>query len=377
MQVEPLREQSERAKKYLILRDELRVLEISVWLENLDALKTGARKLEADFRAAEQQRDEARAALDALYAEGEQYGERMREKDMEAERIRTEAAQLDGQVKDQEAAIAVLESAIVHNRENIERARQELEETGSRAGSLELQAAEQDTKIEEIDRRLEELNAALDALLEQARTAAEQAGGAQSEAEALRGREAMAVAAAADARAEVAAITAENGQITERKAAVEQEMTAAEEQLENGGYIDMVDQAAETGAFCHNAYKSEELRIHPDGRIFVGNFDKCRRALPLADLAFYLRRYFRKTDGDPAGVWRIVESYGRHCPLSDGELMVLQGMLIYPEKFLRLVNEYYNRRRACVSPAMQERLAAAAKEEKNGRILKDIIEKGC
>ena len=232
LQVEPLREQSERAKKFLILRDELRVLEISVWLENLDALKTGARKLEADFRAAEQQRDEARAALDALYAEGEEYGERMREKDMEAERIRTEVAQLDSRVKDQEAAIAVLESTIAHNRENIDRARQELEETGSRAGSLELQAAEQDAKIEEIDRQTAELNAALDALLEQARTAAEQAGGAQSEAEALRGREAMAVAAAADARAEVAAITAENGQITERKAAVETEMEAAEEQLE-------------------------------------------------------------------------------------------------------------------------------------------------
>ena len=152
---------------------------------------------------------------------------------------------------------------------------------------------------------------------------------------------------------------------------------AAEELLEKGGYRDMVDQAAKEGAFCHNAFKSEALRIHPDGRIFVGNFDKCRRELPLADLAFYLRRCFRKTDGDLAGVWRIVESYGRHCPLSDGELTVLQGMLIYPEKFLRLVNEYYNRRRACVSPAMQERLAAAAKEEKNGRILKDIIEKGC
>jgi chromosome segregation protein len=232
LQVGPLREQSERAKKFLVLRDELRVLEISVWLENLDALKIGARKLEADFRAAEQQREEARDALDALYAEGEQYGERMREKDMEAELIRGEASQLEGRVKDQESAIAVLESAIVHNQENIDRARQELEETGSRAGGLEKQAAEQDAVIEEIDRRIEELNAALDVLLEEARTAAEQAGGAQSEAETLRGQEAIAVAAAADAKAEMAAIAAENGQITERKAAVEAEMEAAEEQLE-------------------------------------------------------------------------------------------------------------------------------------------------
>ncbi len=231
LQVEPLREQSETAKKYLVLRDELRLLEISVWLENLDKLKMDARKLEADLRAAETQRDEARAALDALYAEGEQFGEKMREKDMEAERIRTEAAELDGQVKEQESAVAVLESAIVHNRENIDRARRELEETNNRAGGLEQQAAEQEARISEIDRQLTELNAALDTLLEQARTAAEQAGGAQTQAEALRAQEAIAVAAAADRRAELAAIAAENGQIAERKETVEADKAAAGEQL--------------------------------------------------------------------------------------------------------------------------------------------------
>ena len=231
LQVGPLREQSEKAKKYLILRDELRLLEISVWLENLDKLKMDARKLEADLRAAETQRDEARAALDALYAEGEQFGEKMREKDMEAERIRTEAAELDSRVKEQESAVAVLESAIVHNRENIGRARRELEETDSRAGGLEQQAAEQEARISEIDRQLTELNDVLDSLLEQARIAAEQAGGAQTQAEALRAQEAIAVAAAADRRAELAAIAAENGQIAERKETVEADKTAAEEQM--------------------------------------------------------------------------------------------------------------------------------------------------
>ena len=231
LQVEPLRQQSETARKYLVLRDELRLLEISVWLENLDKLKMDARKLESDLRAAETQRDEARTALDALYAEGEQFGEKMRQKDMEAERIRTEAAQLDGQVKEQESAVAVLESAIVHNRENIDRARRELEETDSRAGGLEQQAAEQETRISEIDRQLTELNTALDTLLEQARAAAEQAGGAQNAAESLRAQEAIATAAAADRRAELAAIAAENGQIAERKETVEADKAAAGEQL--------------------------------------------------------------------------------------------------------------------------------------------------
>ena len=152
---------------------------------------------------------------------------------------------------------------------------------------------------------------------------------------------------------------------------------AAAALLEKGGYSKAVDHAAEEGAFCHNAYKGEALRQGENGEIFVGSFDKCSSELPLADLAYYLRRYWKKTGGSPEGVWGMLQGYGEHMPLSESDLTLLQGMLLYPEKFLRLVNEYYNKRRACVSPAMGERLAAAAQEEKNGRILKNIVEKGC
>ncbi len=233
LQVDPLREQAEKAKKYLVLRDELRLLEISVWLENLEVLKADARKLEADFRAAEEERDRARAALDALYAEGEQYSERMREKDLEAERIRTESAALEDQIKEKESAAAVLESTIAHNQENIDRSAAELAEADSRAGGLARQAEEQEARVAEIDRQIRALHGALDDLLQQAQAMAEQAGGAQTEAERLRGQEAMAVAAAADARAELAAAAAEREQIAERREAAERDKAAAEEQLQS------------------------------------------------------------------------------------------------------------------------------------------------
>ena len=233
LQVDPLREQAEKAKRYLVLRDELRLLEISVWLENLDQLKADARKLEADFRAAEEERDKARAALDALYAEGEQYSEKMREKDLEAERIRTESAALEEQIREKESAAAVLESTIAHNQENIDRAAAELAEAESRSGGLARQAEEQEARVAEIDRQIGALHGALDDLLQQAQAMAEQAGGAQTEAERLRGQEAMAVAAAADARAELAAAAAEREQIAERREDAERDKAAAEEQLQS------------------------------------------------------------------------------------------------------------------------------------------------
>ena len=111
LQVEPLRQQAATAKKYLVLRDELRVLEISVWLENLQNLKTAALKLESDYTAALEDKERAQAALDAVYAESERCADAVRENDVEAERLRGEVSSLDGAVAEQESAIAVLQTA--------------------------------------------------------------------------------------------------------------------------------------------------------------------------------------------------------------------------------------------------------------------------
>lgn len=266
LQVEPLRDQAEKAKKYLVLRDELRVLEISVWLTDLDALKAGARKLETDFHAAEEARDKARADLDALYAESEQYGEKMRGKDMEAEKLRAEASETDGRISEQESAVAVLDTTIRHNQENIERAERELSEQDSRAGSLSRQIGEQEARIAEIDGRITALNDELDGLLKQAAEASQKAGGAQFEAEAARGREAIAVAAAADARAEASAIAAGSEQIARRRTDVLDEKAGAERQLsdamdESGKNRRVLEDARDEAQAAANIIEGHNLRM--------------------------------------------------------------------------------------------------------------------
>ena len=64
LQVEALHKQAETAKKYLVLRDELRTLEISVWLENLQKLKADRLKLQADFETAQADQKKAQDELD-------------------------------------------------------------------------------------------------------------------------------------------------------------------------------------------------------------------------------------------------------------------------------------------------------------------------
>ena len=147
----------------------------------------------------------------------------------------------------------------------------------------------------------------------------------------------------------------------------------AEALLEQADYTALFEKAQKAGTFCHHSFKGENLRVAEGGRLYVGGFEGCSSDMPLLDLAAYLKRYMKKTDGDRDGVLEMLASYQKNNPLDEREVILLQALVIYPEKFLRLINEYYNKRRACVSPAMQERLALAAEEERSAKELFNFI----
>ena len=231
LQVGPLRSQAEKAKKYLILRDELRTLEISVWLENLDKIKTDSIKLNTDYALAQQELERANAALDELYAASEQFAEKAHANDMEQERLRTECAELDAKRSEEDAAVAVLRTGIEHNRASIERVENDLRDQSGRAESLTAQIAAKHARIEELAAQAAELEEELRAFLAQAEELARTAGEAGSEVEALRAREALAASDAADCRADVSAINAGLAELTERRTALEAESESVDGQL--------------------------------------------------------------------------------------------------------------------------------------------------
>ena len=231
LQVGPLRSQAEKAKKYLILRDELRTLEISVWLENLDKIKTDSIKLNTDYALAQQELERANAALDELYAASEQFAEKAHANDMEQERLRTECAELDAKRSEEDAAVAVLRTGIEHNRASIERVENDLRDQSGRAESLTAQIAAKHARIEELAAQAAELEEELRAFLAQAEELARTAGEAGSEVEALRAREALAASDAADCRADVSAINAGLAELAERRAALEAESGSVDGQL--------------------------------------------------------------------------------------------------------------------------------------------------
>ena len=157
LQVGPLKKQSEVAKQYLKLRDELRVQEISLWMASLDRLHQQNANVQLEFEQVGKELARARAELEALYASSEGIGERMHRKDIETEQARERLSAAEGERAQCESLAAVLRADRKNAQESLERL----------LGDI----AEQENRVREVKKnidgaaaRLAELDAGLKAL---------------------------------------------------------------------------------------------------------------------------------------------------------------------------------------------------------------------
>ena len=280
LQVEPLRKQAETAKRYLILRDELRILEISVWMEKLDEIKAAAMKLRADCAAARVEKERADAELQQLYDESEVFSRKAQENDLEQERIRAQVQSVASLIAEEENAVAVQETVVQHNLSSIELLEREIAEQEERTGSLREQIEEQQRRIEEIDAQTAALQREMDTLLEHARNAAQNAGSAAQEVEALRAKETIATAEAADARSRLSAVNAGIEQMIEREGTITRDIESALDRLELAKKEERtakhaLEDARDEAASVANIIQGHRLRL--EGR--VKREESCREAV--------------------------------------------------------------------------------------------------
>jgi len=155
--LDPLKVQAETAKKYLLLRDELRLIEVSVWMETLDRLHERAKTVNEDWERAKAELEKAQSELTRLYAASETYSEKMRDKDLEAETQRARLAEAETACAECESELAVLDNSLGHNAERIQQLRTEIDEQDTRAKALEGQIEKRHARVAEIERELAEV----------------------------------------------------------------------------------------------------------------------------------------------------------------------------------------------------------------------------
>lgn len=229
LQVVPLEKQAETAKKYLVLRDEQRSLEISLWMDKLDSLQAENETLCRDFDAAQTNLAEARAAQDRIYAESENLGEKMRECDLDAERLRAQQSEAEAAAAEQESECAVLAAGIEHNQDTIRRLQTEMDEQSGRLEALQGQEREQRERAEAVTMAMREQAEELRTLLSAAEAEAQAADKAQAGLSALVARENETADALTRCETTRALLTDRGAELSARGDGIAKEIAAAEE----------------------------------------------------------------------------------------------------------------------------------------------------
>jgi len=232
LQIEPLREQSEKARHYLLLRDELRELEINVWMENWDKLREGAQKTRTDYETLLHDTEKAQENLNALYRQAEAAAESMHEKDTQAEQLRAALSAAENAAGELEGALAVLLNTLDNNEENVRRLQAELEEGSGRAEGLGAQMEARRARLEAIQAELSSVTAEIET---QSALAAEAASSAQDNAKKIEGLRAQAQSAeldASEARAKIASLSASSAELYNRRENAARETESKKQQLE-------------------------------------------------------------------------------------------------------------------------------------------------
>lgn len=266
LSVGPLKEQSEKAQRYLFLRDELRTLEINLWLHNMDKLSENKLKVASDLNTAQTQLLDAQQALETLYREGEQLSADMRELDTKAEQLRANASSLDSELKDAESGAAVLQNELGNNLENINRIETELVAEGDRFGSLSDQINDRRIRLDEIEKGRSKLQFGLDSLTEKIRLSRDEAGDLSQRFEALRYSEAAENQAAAAKRAEINSLSTAAQELYDRDTEVRRELSEATKlfdtkRAEATACSTELKQAEDDKASASNRARGYELRL--------------------------------------------------------------------------------------------------------------------
>lgn len=172
-QLEPLERQAEKAEQYLALKSELRVLEVSLWLRQLNRLKADADKLSRDAEACRVQLEQAKTAQEQLYSRADRLTGELHEIDREIDALRASLRESERNAAEQESRIAVLRANIENAQRNIERVQAERAEREKQAESLDAQLTARKTRVDALETEKNGLQDTLSAL--NAEKAAQQA----------------------------------------------------------------------------------------------------------------------------------------------------------------------------------------------------------
>ena len=313
LQLEPLKQQSEKAKKYLELKDELRGVEVTVWLETLDKLSAAAQKAEEDYASASFVLQQAHDDLEKLYALSEHYSEQLRGKDNELETARVKLNMLESTYQQLDGQMAVLRGNVENNTGNIARIEEEMQGTADRSSGIVQQIEQTQARVADIDAALAAKHKELEKLQQELAAMAADAQGMTRQYLQLRSTQSNLSAELAGREADIRGLNESMAQSAERLQQLESDLAAGAQrrnaaQQELDACRRQLRSAQEEVTSCNNTISGYSLRHETRAKRLAELEQKDRELTGKLDSVQAKVRVFRAMERDFESYTKSVKS---------------------------------------------------------------------
>lgn len=147
----------------------------------------------------------------------------------------------------------------------------------------------------------------------------------------------------------------------------------AEDYLNKEYDAELLADALEKGGIFHGSFTGHNIIISENETAIV-NFEKAKIGPKVHDLYHFVRKCGEKNNWDIELIERIIECYCEENSLNEREINILYAKLLYPEKFWKIVNMYYNGKKTWVPGKIEEKLTSVCcMQEYKEKCLKKLI----
>ena len=153
------------------------------------------------------------------------------------------------------------------------------------------------------------------------------------------------------------------------------EADEASRNINSKRFDERFDRMEQTNELVHGSYNYHNVFLDVgNGGNAVTNFEKCHNDCQVADLYQFLRKVMEKHDWNINVAYRLVDEYDRLKPLEDDDIDMLVTLLSFPEKFWKIINQYYNAGKAWVPAKNIDKLKIVIEQNMRRR---ELIDKMC
>ena len=136
----------------------------------------------------------------------------------------------------------------------------------------------------------------------------------------------------------------------------------AEKILYDMDYEAMYAKNCKKGILCHGDFHQHNLIMMKEGVALV-RFDRMRAELQMYDLYVFMRKVLEKNHWNTGLGMAMLDAYQSVFEIDYRQIRSFYGLMLFPEKFWKITNRYYNTRKSWMSAQNMAKLDKWIREE--------------